>query len=119
MTQLTLHLFNKRMGEEGKLLPAIEEMDQEHMKRNAKMMNKGGGQKQKDHNMTMNRKNEGKRGVVRSLVDCNKPEHHTWCCLRKNELHTKKMALKTNNIKIITPTTIQARITILKKGPRT
>jgi hypothetical protein len=29
------------------------------------------------------------------------------------------MALKTNNIKIITPTTIQARITILKKGPRT
>jgi len=28
------------------------------------MMNKGGGQKQKDHDMTMNKKNEEKRGVV-------------------------------------------------------
>jgi hypothetical protein len=46
------------------LLPIAEEMHQEHMKRNATMMNKGGGQKQKDPDMTMNKKNEGKRGVV-------------------------------------------------------
>jgi len=32
--------------------------------RNATMMNKGGGQKQKDLDMTMNKKNEGKHGVV-------------------------------------------------------
>jgi hypothetical protein len=84
------------------------------------MMNKGGGQKQKDHDMTMNKKNEEKCGVVVwSVLDCNEPEHHTWCCLRKNELHTKKMALKTNNIKRITPTIILARIIIWKKGPRT
>jgi hypothetical protein len=28
------------------------------------MMNKGGGQKQKDHDMIMNKKNEEKLGVV-------------------------------------------------------
>jgi hypothetical protein len=39
-------------------------MDQEHMKRNRTMMNKGGGQKQKDHDMIMNKKNEEKLGVV-------------------------------------------------------
>jgi len=39
-------------------------MDKKHMKRNGTMMNKGGGQKQKDHGMTMNKKNEEKRGVV-------------------------------------------------------
>jgi hypothetical protein len=45
------------------------------------MMNKGGGQKQKDPDMTMNKKNEGKRGVVVwSLLNCKEPEHHTWCC---------------------------------------
>jgi hypothetical protein len=56
-----LHLFNKRRGGGGEveLLLATEEMDQEHMKRNATMMNKGRGQKQKDHDMTMNKKNEG------------------------------------------------------------
>jgi hypothetical protein len=45
------------------LLPIAEKMHQEHM-RNATMMNKGGGQKQKDLDMTMNKKNEGKHGVV-------------------------------------------------------
>jgi hypothetical protein len=51
-------------GEEVDLLPVAEKMDKKHMKKNGTMMNKGGGQKQKDHDMTMNKKNEEKCGVV-------------------------------------------------------
>jgi len=51
-------------GEEADLLPIAEKMDKKHMKRNGTMMNKGGGQKQKDHDMNMNKKNEEKHGVV-------------------------------------------------------
>jgi len=58
MSHLTLHLFNRRREGKVKLLPAIEEMDQEHMKMNAIMLNKGGGLKQKDHDMIMNKRNE-------------------------------------------------------------
>jgi hypothetical protein len=42
-----------------KLLPPTEEMEQEHTKMNATMMNKGGGYKQKDHDNIMNKRNEG------------------------------------------------------------
>ncbi len=42
-------------------MPIAEEMDQEHTKMNTTMMNKGGGYKQKDHAMIMNKKNKGKK----------------------------------------------------------
>jgi hypothetical protein len=32
--------------------------------------------------------------TIWSPRDHNKLEHHTWCCLRENELHTKRMTLK-------------------------
>jgi hypothetical protein len=44
--------------EEMELLHVVEKMDQEHTKMNATMMNKGGGYKQKDHDMIMNKRNE-------------------------------------------------------------
>jgi len=61
MSHLTLHLFKKMRGGNTKLLPPAEEMEQEHTKMNATMMNKGGGYKQKDHDMIMNKRNEGEK----------------------------------------------------------
>jgi len=63
-SHLTLHLFNKRRGVGGGrsgTSPAVEKMDQEHMKMNGTMMNEGGGYKQKVHDMIVNKRNEGKK----------------------------------------------------------
>ncbi len=61
MSHLTLHLFKKMRGGNAELLPPAEEMEQEHPKMNATMMNKGGGYKIKDHDKIMNKRKEGEK----------------------------------------------------------
>jgi hypothetical protein len=94
-------------GEEAMLLPVVEEMDQEHVKLNAQWWIRGKAINKKDHDMIMNKKNEGEKRNCNMITSRSQQTWTLHLVLLKREWTThKKDGIETNNIKKITPSTI-------------